>query len=416
MPSISERFKNAWSAFRNRDPTSTYLKDIGYSTGYRQESKCYYVSPIDKSFINSLYNKIAIEVSLLDFKHVRLDDAGRYSETIDDYLNKCLTRKANIDQTARAFIMDCVLSLFTDGVMAIVPTYTEEDPNKGTTDIYEMRVAQILEWYPYYVKLYCYNDQKGCKEELIMRKDAVAIIENPFYSIMNEPNSMFKRLINKLAMLDQMDNANAASAGKLDLILQAPYDLGTDMKKSRIQSRQKELEEQLSSGKYGIGYIGATEKVIQLNRSVENNLLPQIEYLTKQCMDMLGFSTSIIDGTADERTLLNFRNSAVLPVATAICDGFNQTPFLSMTARTQGQAVKFFNDPFKLVPIDNIADIADKFTRNAILSPNEIRGIVGFRPVDSEEADELRNRNLNRDRQAGDDSVPVTTDFKDKED
>lgn len=412
MSNLSERFKNAWNAFRNRDPTSLYLQNLGYSTGYKPDRLVYYTSGYDKSFITSLYNRIAVDVSLLDFKHVRLDDSDRYSETIDDYFNKCLTVEANIDQTARAFILDLVLSLFDEGVVAVVPVDCEQDPNRGAiNDIYTLRVAQIMEWYPKYVKLLCYNDKAGEKREIIMQKDAVAIIENPFYSIMNEPNSMFKRLINKLNLLDQMDNANAATAGKLDLILQSPQDLGSEMRRARARDRRNEIEQQLNEGKYGIAYIGATEKVIQLNRSVENNLLPQIEYLTKQCCDMLGFSQAIIDGTADERTLLNYRNRAVLPVATAIADALNRS-FLTPTARTQKQRIVFFNDPFKLVPIDNIADIADKFTRNEILSSNEVRTIIGFRPVDSPEADELRNKNLNRSDNEVEGGAPSATNLK----
>ena len=391
---IGSRFKKAWNIFRNKDPSYEY-RDLGVSYSYRPE-RIRFTRGNERTIVTSIYNRIALDVSSITLQHVRLDENGRYLNTINSGLNNCLTLEANIDQTSREFIQDVVMSMFDEGCVAIVPVDidTDIDPeDSGSYDIYTMRTGKILEWYPRHVKVRVYNDQTGYKEDVIRSKETVAIIENPFYSIMNEPNSMVQRLIRKLNLLDVVDEQT--SSGKLDLIIQLPYIIKTDARRQQAEKRRKDIEDQLAGSKYGIAYTDGTEKITQLNRSVENNLLKQIEYLTNLVYGQLGITTSIMDGTADERTMLNYNNRTVEPIVSAIVDSMKRR-FLTKTARTQKQSIIFFRDPFRLVPVTDLAEIADKFTRNEIMTSNEIRQIVGMKPSDDPSADELRNKNLNQ--------------------
>lgn len=391
---IGSRFKKAWNIFRNKDPSYEY-QDLGISYSYRPE-RVRFTRGNERTIVTSIYNRIALDVSSITLQHVRLDENDRYLSTINSGLNNCLTLEANIDQTSREFIQDVVMSMFDEGCVAIVPVDidTDIDPeDSGSYDIYTMRTGKILEWYPRHVKVRVYNDQTGYKEDVIRSKETVAIIENPFYSIMNEPNSMVQRLIRKLNLLDVVDEQT--SSGKLDLIIQLPYIIKTDARRQQAEKRRKDIEDQLAGSKYGIAYTDGTEKITQLNRSVENNLLKQIEYLTNLVYGQLGITTSIMDGTADERTMLNYNNRTVEPIISAIVNSMKRR-FLTKTARTQKQSIVFFRDPFRLVPVTDLAEIADKFTRNEIMTSNEIRQIVGMKPSDDPSADELRNKNLNQ--------------------
>lgn len=390
MPSFIERLHNTWNAFRGRDRPE---KAIDYGSGYSYRQDRYRVRlRNEKSLINAVINRIAIDVSSIAMLHVRLDQNGRYTETINSPLNNAMTLEANTDQTGRALFLDAVESMCDEGNIAILPVDTDIDPDTGSPKIYSLRVCKIIEWFPQYVRIRGYDERIGRQREIVAPKSTVAIIENPFYSIMNEPNSIFQRLMRKTALLDAIDEQ--ASSGKLDLIIQLPYTVRSEAKQQYAEKRRAEIEKQLTDSKYGIAYIDATEHITQLNRPIENNLLSQIEYLTNTMYSQLGITPEILNGTADEKTMLNYYNRIIEPILSAIADEFKRK-FLSQKARTQGQSIMFIRDPFKLVPVASIADIADKFTRNEILSANEIRGLVGFMPVDDPKADQLLNSNLN---------------------
>ena len=387
---LGSRLRHAWNAFRNRDPTEQ-VKDIGSGYYYRPD-RVRLTRGNERSIVTSIYNRIAIDVASIDIKHCRLDDNGRFVSVIDSDLNSCLTLEANLDQTARAFRQDVVMSMFDEGCVAIVPVDTTFDPNKTNSyDILTMRTGKILEWYPQHVKVRVYNEQTGKKEDITVPKSAVGIIENPLYSIINEPNSTMQRLIRKLSLLDITDEQTAS--GKLDLIIQLPYVIKTEARRQQAENRRKDIEMQLASSKYGIAYTDGTEHVTQLNRSVENNLLNQIESLTSTLYSQLGITQSILDGTADEKTMLNYNNRTIEPIVSAIVDEMKRK-FLTKTARSQKQTILFFRDPFKLVPVNDIAEIADKFTRNEITTSNEIRQIIGLKPSDDPKADKLINSNI----------------------
>lgn len=390
--SFGTRLKHAWNAFLNRDPTTDF-RDIGVSYAYRPD-RVRFTRGNERSIVTSIYNRIALDVSAISIQHVRLDENGRFMSVIDSGLNNCLTLEANIDQTGRAFIQDIVMSMFDEGCVAIIPVDTTDDPEiTGAYDINTMRTGKILEWYPRHVKVRVYNDRTGQKEDITLSKEAVAIIENPLFAVINEPNSTMQRLIRKLNLLDVVDEQS--SSGKLDLIIQLPYIIKTEARRQQAEKRRKDIEDQLAGSKYGIAYTDGTEHITQLNRSLENNLLKQIEYLTSMLYSQLGITTSILDGTADETTMLNYNNRSIEPIVSAIVDAMKRT-FLSKTARSQKQSIMFFRDPFRLVPVASIAEIADKFTRNEIMSSNEFRQIVGMKPSDDPRADELRNKNLNQ--------------------
>ena len=390
--SIGSRFRNAWNAFTNRDPTRWYQPvGSGYS---RRPDRPRLSRGNERSIITSIFNRIALDVASVNIKHCRLDKNGRYIEDVNSNLNECLNLEANIDQTGRAFIQDVVMSMLDEGCVAIVPVDTTKDPK--TTDSYDilsMRTGKILEWYPAHVKVRIYNDRTGEKEDITLPKRQVAIIENPLYAVVNEPNSNMQRLIRKLRLLDVTDEQTAS--GKLDLIIQLPYVVKTEAKREQAERRRKDIESQLAEGKYGIAYTDGTEKVTQLNRSVENNLMKQIEYLTNMAYSQLGITQSVLDGTADEKTMLNYNNRTIEPIISAIVDEMKRK-FLSKTARTQSQTITYFKDPFKLVPVNDIAEIADKFTRNEIMTSNEIRQIVGMKPSDDPKADKLINSNISQ--------------------
>lgn len=388
-PTLLTRLKNSWNAFRNRDPTMFY-SEPGMSYTYRPD-RVRFSRGNERSIVTSVYNKIAIDVAAVDIRHCRIDKNGRYKEDVDSDLNTCLTLEANIDQTHRAFRQDVVMSMFDEGAVAIVPIEAKGDPTIGTSfDIRSMRVAKIIEWFPRSVKVEAYNDYTGRKEQLIFPKKSVAIIENPLYSVINEPNSTMKRLIRKLNLLDAIDEQSGS--GKLDLIIQLPYVVKGELKEQQAEKRKNAVIDQLK-GPYGIAYIDGTEKITQLNRPVENNLMSQIEYLTNMLYSQIGITPAIMDGTADEKTMLNYNNRTIEPIVSAITDAMKRS-FLSKTARSQGQTIMAFRDPFKLVPINSIAEIADKFTRNEILTSNEIRQIIGFKPSDDPKADQLLNSNI----------------------
>lgn len=387
---LGSRLRHAWNAFRNRDPTDQF-KDIGASYYYRPD-RVRLTRGNERSIVTSIYNRIAIDVASIDIKHCRLDDNERFVSEIDSNLNSCLTLEANIDQTARAFRQDIVMSMFDEGCVAIVPVDTTLDPNKTNSyDILSMRTGKILEWYPQHVKVRVYNEKTGKKEDITLPKSTVGIIENPLYSIINEPNSTMQRLIRKLSLLDITDEQTAS--GKLDLIIQLPYVIKTEARRQQAENRRKDIEMQLASSKYGIAYTDGTERITQLNRSVENNLLKQIESLTSTLYSQLGITQAILDGTADEKTMLNYNNRTIEPIVSAIVDEMKRK-FLTKTARSQKQTILFFRDPFKLVPVNDIAEIADKFTRNEITTSNEIRQIIGLKPSDDPKADQLINSNI----------------------
>ena len=387
------RIKNAWNAFvNNRDPISKW-KDIGSSYYYRPDRQRF-TGGNERTIVTSVYNRIAMDVAAIDIKHVRLDENDRYLETIDSGINRCFSEEANIDQTGRAFIQDIVMSMLDEGCVAIVPVDTNVDPTLSNSyDILSMRVGKILQWYPNHVQVRVYNDRTGNKEDLILPKETVGIIENPLYAVINEPNSTMQRLIRKLSLLDAIDEQS--SSGKLDLIIQLPYTIKTEARRQQAEQRRKEIEMQLTNSKYGIAYTDGTEHITQLNRPIENNLMKQIEYLTSMLYSQLGITTAILDGSADEKTMLNYYNRTIEPIISAIvCEA--KRKFLTKTARSQRQSFLFFRDPFKLVPISQIADIADKFTRNEIASSNEIRQCIGMKPSKDPKADMLINSNLNQ--------------------
>lgn len=405
--SFGSRLKHAWNAFTGN--VQMNYRDLGMSYSYRAD-RPRMSRGNERSIVTSVYNRIALDVAALNVQHVRLDENGRFLSVIDDGLNNCLTLEANVDQTARSFIQDVVISMFDEGSVAIVPVDTTTDPNvSGSYDIQSLRVGQILDWYPQYIRARVYNEQTGRKEDIVVPKSAVAIIENPLYAVINEPNSTMQRLIRKLNLLDVIDEQSGS--GKLDLIIQLPYVIKTEARRQQAENRRKDIENQLSGSKYGIAYTDGTEHITQLNRSVNNNLMSQIEYLTSMLYSQLGITQSILDGTADEKTMLNYNNRTIEPIISAIVDEMKRK-FLTKTARSQRQSISFFRDPFKLVPVNEIAEIADKFTRNEIMTSNEIRQVVGMKPSDDPRADELRNKNLSEpsgsDQQS--EEAPITTD------
>ena len=388
---LGERIRHAWNAFMNKDPTNVRYYN-GNISSYRPDKLIRSIG-VDRTILTSIMNRIALDVSNVDIKHVHLDKKGRYEYDVSSGLNSCLQLNANLDQTAKAFIKDVVISMFDEGCVAIVPVETSENPNNTDSyDIYQLRTGKIVEWYPKHVRVRLYNENTGFKEELLLAKKTVAIVENPFYEVMNEPNSTFKRLIKKLSLLDAIDDQSGS--GKLDLIIQLPFVVKTEARRRQAEERRKDIEAQLVGSKYGIAYTDASEHIIQLNRSVDNNLMKQIEFLTSMLYSQLGITSTIMDGTADEKTMLNYENRTLVPILSAIVDAM-QYKFLTKTARTQGHAIRYFRDPFKLVPVSQIAEIADKFTRNEIMSTNELRQVIGMIPVNDPKADELRNKNLN---------------------
>ncbi len=388
MP-FGSRLKHAWNAFTGTDYTTYQDVGPGYSS---RPDRIRLTRGNERSIITSVYNRIALDVAALNVQHIRLDENGRFLSVIQDGLNTCLTVEANIDQTARAFIQDIVVSMLDEGCVAIVPVDTTYDPSvTGSYDIQTMRVGKILDWYPQHVRVRLYNERTGTKENILVPKSTVAIVENPLYAVVNEPNSTMQRLIRKLNLLDVIDEQSGS--GKLDLIIQLPYVIKTEARRQQAENRRKDIEAQLSGTKYGIAYADGTERITQLNRSVNNNLMSQIEYLTSMLYSQLGITQSILDGTADEKTMLNYNNRTIEPIISAIVDEMKRK-FLTKTARSQSQSISFFRDPFKLVPVNDIAEIADKFTRNEIMTSNEIRQVIGMKPSDDPRADELRNKNL----------------------
>lgn len=393
MATFKERLKNSWNAFLGRDPTqySNYL-DLGPGYSYRPD-RTIMSKGNERSTITTIYNQIATDVSMIDIRHVRLNENKQYLEDIESPLNNALTQSANIDQTGRGLLKDLVISMFDEGSVAVVPVVTEGNPLKSESyKIYELRTAKIMEWYPKDVRLLIYNDRSGKKEEITLPKKMVAIIENPFYAVMNEPNSAFQRLRRILNQVDKTNDQN--SAGKMDLIIQLPYITKSPTKQIQAEERRKKIEAQLTGSQYGIAYIDGTEKITQLNRSVTNNLWEQAKDLTEQIFNQFGLSQAIFNGTADEKTMLNYYNRTIDPILTTIIEEY-QRKFLSDTAVTQGQAIRYFRAPFKLVPVDGLAEIADKFTRNEIMTKNEFRSILGMKPSDDPKADELINSNIN---------------------
>lgn len=399
--SVGSRFKNAWNAFLNRDPTSGF-RDIGSGYSYRPD-RFRLTRGNERSIVTSVYNRIALDVAAIDIQHVKLDNEGRFCSVVDSGLNNCLSIEANIDQTGRAFIQDAVMSMMDEGCIAIVPVDTDDDPDDTTGyKILSMRVGRIKDWYPKHIRVELYNENTGRKQDIIVPKDTVAIVENPLYAVINEPNSTMQRLIRKLNLLDAVDEQS--SSGKLDLIIQLPYVIKSDARRKQAEQRRKDIEKQLAGSKYGIAYTDGTEKITQLNRSLENNLMKQIEYLTSMLYSQLGITQSILDGTADDKTMLNYYNRTIEPIISAIVDEMKRK-FLSKTARSQNKSIKFFRDPFKLVPVADLAEIADKFTRNEIATSNEMRQVIGWKPSDDPKADELRNSNLNHPKD--EETVPV---------
>lgn len=393
---MAQRIRSGWNAFISRDPTSISIplseemSGFGYSS---RPDRVRYTKGNQRSIVASIYNRISVDVASIKIEHAKLDKDGRYKERLSSGLNDCINVSANVDQTGRALIQDIVESMFDEGVVAVVPTDTNIDPIKtGSYDILELRTGKILAWYPKTVKVHAYNENTGKYQDILVPKDEVAIIENPFYSIMNEPNSTLQRLIQAINKLNSANDISTSS--KLDLIIQLPYVTKSPQKQAEAKRRRKEIEDQLSTSKLGIAYTDGTEKVTQLNRSLDNNLWTQVKELTEQLYSQLGVTPSILDGTADEATRINYFNSTIEPICSAIVDEFERK-FLTKTARTQGQAIVFFRDPFKLVPVSQLADIADKFTRNEIMTSNEIRGEIGMKPVKDPKADMLINKNLN---------------------
>lgn len=389
---IGSRFRRAWNAFvNNRDPTA--YRDLGYGYAYRPD-RPRLTRGNERSIVTSIYNRIALDVASITIQHVKLDENGRFISSIQSGLNNCLTLEANIDQTSRAFIQDVVMSMFDEGSVAIVPVDADVDPNDTDSyDVLTMRTGKIIEWFPRNVRVRVYNDRTGRREDILLRKDKIVIIENPLYAIVNEPNSTMQRLIRKLNLLDAIDEQSGS--GKLDLIIQLPYVIKSELRRQQAEDRRKDIEKQLSGSKYGIAYTDGTERITQLNRPVENNLLKQIEYLTSMVYAQLGITQSIMDGTADEKTMLNYNNRSIEPIISAIVDGMKRV-FITKTARTQGKSIVFFRDYFKLAPVGEIAEIADKFTRNEIMSKNEIRQIIGMKPSKDPKADQLINSNISQ--------------------
>ncbi len=387
------RIKHGWNAFiNNRDPTYTH-QDLGASY-YHRPDRVRFTRGNERTIATAIYNKIALDVANIDIRHVRLDENDRFVEYVNSGLDDCLTVEANADQTGRSFKQDIVMSMFDEGCVAVVPVDTTTDPKvSGSYDISTMRTGKVIEWYPRHVKIRLYNERTGQKEDVILPKSMVAIIENPLFAVVNERNSTMQRLIRKLALLDSIDEQSGS--GKLDLIIQLPYIIKTEARRQQAETRRKDIEMQLAGSKYGIAYTDGTERITQLNRPIENNLMKQIEYLTSMLYSQLGITQAILDGTADEKTMLNYMNRTIEPIVSAIVDEMKRK-FLTKTARSQKQSIKFFKDPFKLVPVNDLAEIADKFTRNEIMTSNEIRQAIGMKPSKDPKADELRNSNLNQ--------------------
>ena len=391
MPKFIDRLQHAWNAFRGRDRPSS--KELGSGSYYRPDRRVNVLRGNDKSIVTSVINRISVDVASVNILHARVDSNGNYVDTIKDSLNDCLTLEANIDQTGQAFFIDLASTMLSGGCVAAVPIETSIDPNISSSyEIQSIRVGIVTQWFPKYVQVNVYNQLTGLREEIVVPKEQVAIIQNPFYDVMNEPNSTLQRLIRKLSLLDSVDEQ--VSAGKLDMIIQLPYTIRSEARREQAENRRKDIEMQLRDSKYGIAYTDATEKITQLNRPLENNLLNQIEYLTNQLYSQLGITPEVLNGTASEETMLNYFNRTVEPILTAIADEFKRK-FLTKTARTQGQSILFIRNPFKLVPLSKIAEIVDKFTANEILTSNEIRGIIGYRPVENDRANQLINKNIN---------------------
>lgn len=400
--SLINQLKRGWNAFLNRDPTPTFYPGASYGT---RPDRVRLTRGHERSIITSVYNRIAVDAASTVVRHARLDDNDRYKEDIESGLNNCLTLEANIDQTGRAFLQDVYMSMFDEGCIAIIPTDTLFDPtNSSSFDVLSLRTGQILEWRPEHVRVRVYNERTGRKEDITLPKRMVGIVENPFYAVMNEPSSTSQRLIRKLNLLDAVDEQS--SSGKLDLLIQLPYTIKSDARRNQAEQRRKDIESQLTGSKYGIAYVDGTEHVTQLNRPVENNLMHQIEYLTNMLYSQLGITQSILDGTADEKTMLNYQNRTLEPLVSAVVDEMKRK-FLSKTARTQRQSIVMFKEPFKLVPVNDIAELADKFTRNEIMTSNEIRQIVGMKPSKDPNADILRNKNLSEPAGGKDDNPVV---------
>ena len=393
MATLRKRIKNAWNVFTSRDPTEQpVFHDYGISYGYRPD-RIRLTRGNERSIVNAVYNRIAIDVASIDVKHVKTDENDVFIEEINSFLNDVLQTEANIDQTGRNLMIDAVISLLDEGVIAIVPVDIDEDEETDSFDVLSLRVAKIIQWYPEHVKVRVYDEKTGYKRDIVINKRSVCIVENPFYSVMNEPNSTLQRLIRKLNLLDAIDEQTGS--GKLDIIIQLPYVIKTEARKKQAEDRRKDIEAQLAGSKYGIAYTDGTERITQLNRPAENNLLTQIEYLTSMLYSQLGITEEVLNGTADEKTMLNYYNRTIEPIMSAIVDEMKRK-LLNWNARKEGQSIKFFRNPFKLVPVTEMAEIADKFGRNEILTPNEIRGIVGFKPSDDPQANELRNRNISQ--------------------
>ena len=393
--SFGSRLKNAWNTFFNKDPT-VYFSNMGVGYAYRPD-RPRFSRGNERSIVTSVYSRISLDASSIDIRHVRLDENGRFLEIIEDGLNNCLSTEANCDQTGRAFIQDVVMSMLDEGCVSIIPIDTDINPeSSGSYEIITMRTGKILEWYPNHIKTRVYNDRTGMKEDIVVPKSVAAIIENPLYAVINEPNSTMQRLIRKLNLLDAIDEQSGS--GKMDLIIQLPYVIKTEARRQQAEQRRKDIEHQLSNSKYGIAYADGSERITQLNRPVENNLMKQIEYLTSMLYSQLGITQSILDGTADDKTMLNYHNRIIEPIISAVVDEMKRK-FLTKTARTQRQSIMFFREPFRLVPVSELSEIADKFTRNEIMTSNEIRQIIGMKPSDDQEADKLRNKNLNKSRE-----------------
>lgn len=393
MPnSLGSRLKHAWNAFTSRDPT--YENSYSTQVSYYRPDRTRRTITNEKSIITAVLNRIALDAAAVEIRHSRLDENGRFSEEINSGLNNCLSLSANIDQTGRAFLQDAYMSMLDEGCVAIVPVDTSIDPRYSNSyEIETMRTGKIVQWYPQHVKVRLYNDRKGEREEVMLPKSMVAIVENPFYEVMNKPNSTMQRLARKLNLLDVVDEQS--SSGKLDLIIQLPYVIKSEARRKQAEDRRKDIEQQLSGSKYGIAYTDGTERITQLNRPIENNLQKQVEYLTNLLFSQLGMTQSILDGTADDKTMLNYNNRIIEVIVAAMVDEMKRK-FLTKTARSQGQSISMFRDPFRLAPVSDIAEIADKFTRNEIATSNEIRQIIGWKPSKDPSADELRNKNLNQ--------------------
>jgi hypothetical protein len=400
--SFGSRLKHAWNAFLGNE-FRNYQYSLGPSSSYRPDRPIFSRGN-ERSIITSVYNRIALDAASVSIQHVRLDDDERFTEVIHSDLNNCLSLEANLDQTGRAFVQDVVMSMLDEGCVAIVPTDTDIDPETGSYKIEKLRAGKVLEWYPKYVKVRCYNEERGEKQDIILPKNTVAIVENPFFAVMNEPNSTMQRLVRKLNILDAIDEQSGS--GKLNLIIQLPYVIKTEQRRQQAEKRRKDIEEQLAGSKYGVAYTDGTEHVVQLNRPIDNNLMTQIEYLTSMLYSQLGITQGILDGTADDRTKLNYDNRTIEPILSAIVDEMRRK-FLTKTARSQKQSILFFRDPFRLVPINDIAEIADKMTRNEIMTSNEIRQKIGMKPSKDPKADELRNSNLSAPKGEGD-KPPIT--------